>query len=216
MRGLGRIDPLLLGAPIDVALGLENVLAAAAEAEHRSAHRLDRDVAGEDEQVGPADALAVLLLDRPKQPARLVEVAVVRPAVERSKALIARVGAAAAVAGAVGARRVPGHADEEGAVIPIVCRPPRLAVGHEGGEVALQRLIVELLECFGIVEVGAEGIRRNAALVKDFDRQRFGPPVAVRSAEQRRVRLSAGLPGSPYRQFLRPCLFASDDFVMSR
>jgi hypothetical protein len=55
-------------------------------------------VAGEDHQVGPGDLVAVFLLDRPQQAARLVEVAVVRPAVERRKALRApRATAAIAV-----------------------------------------------------------------------------------------------------------------------
>ena len=81
-------DPFLLGAPIDVALGLEDVRAAAAEAEDRAAHRFDRDVAGEDQQVGPADVLAVFLLDRPQQAPRLVEIGVVRPGVERGEALL--------------------------------------------------------------------------------------------------------------------------------
>ena len=99
----GLAEPLLLGAPVDVLLGLEHVLAAAAEAEDRAAHRFDRDVAGQDDQVGPGELPAVLLLDRPEQAARLVEVAVVRPAVERGEALRARRRAAAAVAGAIGA-----------------------------------------------------------------------------------------------------------------
>ena len=83
-------DPFLLGAPVDVLLGLADVRAAAAEAEHRAAHRFDRDVAGEDHQVGPAELAAVFLLDRPEQAARLVEIGVVRPAVERREALRAR------------------------------------------------------------------------------------------------------------------------------
>src|SRR5205823_8725129 len=98
----GRIDPLLLRAPIDVALGLVDVLWSAAEAEDRAAHRFDCDIAGEDEQVGPADVLPVLALDRPQQSPGFVEVAVVRPAVERGKALLSAVRAAAPVAGAVG------------------------------------------------------------------------------------------------------------------
>src|SRR5215208_6899761 len=95
--------PLLLRAPIDVALGLIGIPAAAAEAEDRPAHRFDGHVAGENEQVGPADVLAVFLLDRPQQPPRLVEIAVVRPAVERGETLVARIGAAPAVGGAIGA-----------------------------------------------------------------------------------------------------------------
>src|SRR5688572_1760804 len=63
--------------------------------------------AGEDQQVGPRHLLAVLLLDRPQQPAGLVEVRVVGPAVERGEALAAVTGTAAAVLDAVGPRRVP-------------------------------------------------------------------------------------------------------------
>src|SRR3546814_6714374 len=59
------VHPFVFAAPIDVAFGLENVGAAAAEAEHGAAHRFDRDIAGEDEQVGPADLVAIFLLDRP-------------------------------------------------------------------------------------------------------------------------------------------------------
>ena len=151
-------DPLLLGAPVDVLLGLPDVGAAAAEAEHRAAHRFDRDVAGQDHQVGPAEACAVLLLDRPEQAARLVEIAVVRPGVERREALLTRDGAAAAVAGAIGAGAVPGHADEERAVMAIIGRPPGLAVGHQRGQVALHRRVVERLERLGIVEVVAHRV----------------------------------------------------------
>ena len=124
-----------------------------------------------------------LLLDRPQQPPRLVEVAVVRPAVERSEALLAAVGAAAPVGGAIGARRVPGHADHERAVVPVIGRPPRLAVGHQRGEVALQCLVVEL-ERFGIIEVLAHRIGRDAALVEDVQRQGAGHQ-SVLAAEQR-------------------------------
>ena len=124
-------EPLGLGAPVDVLLGLPDVLAPAGEAEGLEAHRLQRDVAGEDHQVGPRDLVAVLLLDRPQQPARLVEVGVVGPAVERREALLAGAGAAAAVADAVGAGAVPRHADEERPVVAEVGRPPVLRVGHQ-------------------------------------------------------------------------------------
>src|SRR3546814_7035224 len=53
------IDPFVFAAPINVALGLEHIGAAAAEAEHGAAHALDRDIAGQDEQVGPADLVAI-------------------------------------------------------------------------------------------------------------------------------------------------------------
>ena len=86
-----------LVAPVHVLVRLPHVGTAAAEAEGPEAHRLQRDVAGEDQQVGPGDLLAVLLLDRPQQAARLVDVDVVGPAVERGEALLAAAAAAAAV-----------------------------------------------------------------------------------------------------------------------
>ena len=177
------VDPLAFGAPVD-ALRLVDVGAAAAEAEHRSAHRFNRDVPGEDEQIGPADVLAVFLLDRPQQAAGLVEVAVVRPGIERSETLLPAIGPAAPVAGAIGARSVPCHADEERAVVPIVRRPPRLAVGHQRGEVGLQSGVIEGVERLGIVEFLAIGVRTAAPFGQDVELQRLGPPVAVGAAQQ--------------------------------
>src|SRR3546814_3842884 len=108
------VHPFVFAAPIDVAFRLKHIGAAAAEAEHGAAHALDRDIAGQDELVGPADLVAIFLLDRPQQAARLVEISVVGPAVERRETLLPAVGAAATVGGAIGARGVPCHADEEG------------------------------------------------------------------------------------------------------
>src|SRR3546814_2495908 len=81
---------------------------------------------GEDEQVGPTDLAAVFLLHRPQQAARLVEIAVVGPTVERGEALLPGIRAAATVGGTISARAVPRHADEERTIMPIVGRPPRL------------------------------------------------------------------------------------------
>ena len=72
-------EELFLRAPIHVLLGLEDVDATAAEAERGSAHRLDRDIAREDEQVRPTERRAIFLLHRPQQATRLVEIAVIRP-----------------------------------------------------------------------------------------------------------------------------------------
>ena len=44
---------------------------------------------------------AILLLDRPKQPARLVQADIVRPAVQGAEALLAAPAAAAAIARAI-------------------------------------------------------------------------------------------------------------------
>ena len=118
-------EPGVLRAPEDL-LGLPDVLATEAEAEGLEAHVLERDVAGEHEQVGPRDLLAVLLLDRPEQAPGLVEVAVVGPAVERREPLAAVTGATASVVDAVGAGRVPAEADHEAAVVAEVGGPPVL------------------------------------------------------------------------------------------
>jgi hypothetical protein len=167
-------------------LGLVDVGAAAAEAEGRAAHRLDRDVAGQDEQVRPGQLAAIFLLDRPEQAPRLVEIAIVRPAVERREALLARGRAAAPIAGAIGAGRMPGHADEERAVMPVIRRPPRLAVGHQRRQVALHRPIIKLLELVRIAEVVAIGIGRAVA-AQQVEGQLLRPEVAAGLSSRRRM-----------------------------
>src|SRR5712691_2041451 len=94
-------QPLAFGAPIDRLVGLPDIGAPAAKTERLEAHRLEGDVASEHHQVGPGDFPAVFLLDRPEQPARLVEARIVRPAVDRRETLLAGPGPAAAVADAV-------------------------------------------------------------------------------------------------------------------
>src|SRR6185369_1866936 len=89
-------EPCVLRAPEDL-LRLPDVRPPEAEAERLEAHRLHRHVAGEDEEIRPRDLLPVLLLDRPEQAARLVQVRVVGPAVERREPLLTVPGAAAAV-----------------------------------------------------------------------------------------------------------------------
>ena len=182
---LGAIaHPNLLGTPEGIAFRLEHVLASAAEAEHRSAHAFDRDVAGQNEQIGPADVLAVLLLDRPQQAPRLVEITIVRPTVERLEPLLPTRRTATPIGHAIGAGRVPGHADHERPVVAIIGRPPLLAVGHQGGEIGLQRVIIERLEGFGIIEIFAHRVGRDAMLMQHVDRQAVWPPILVGTAEQ--------------------------------
>src|SRR5262249_48790759 len=117
--------PGVLGPPEDL-VRLPSVLAPEGEAERPEAHRFICAVAGEDDQVGPGDLVAVLLFHRPEQPAGLVEARVVGPAVEGSKALHAAAAAAPAVCDAVGAPCLPGHPDEERPVVAVVGRPPSL------------------------------------------------------------------------------------------
>ena len=152
------VDPFVFASPVDVAFRFEHVGTATAKAEDRSAHAFDRDIACHDEQVGPADVLAVLLLHRPQQAARLVEIAIIRPAVERREALLPAIGAAASVGSAIGACRMPRHADEERTVMAVICRPPWLAVGHQRVEIIFQRLVIERIEGLGIIEVVAHRV----------------------------------------------------------
>jgi hypothetical protein len=130
---VARGQPFILGTPVDVFFRLPDVLTSAAEAEGLESHRFKSDIAREDHQVGPGELFAVFLLDRPKQPARLVEVYIIGPTVEGRKALVARPSTAAAVGRAVGTRAVPCHADEEPAVVTVVGRPPVLRIGHQVG-----------------------------------------------------------------------------------
>ena len=171
-------QPGVLRAPEDL-LGLPDVGPAEAEAERLEPHRFHGHVAGQDQQIGPGDLLAVLLLDRPEQPARLVEVRVVGPAVEGRKALLAVAATAAAVGDAVGAGGMPRHADEERAVVAVVGRPPVLRRRHQLDEVPLQRVEVEGLELFGVVEVLFHRIGQVRVLVEHRQVQLIRPPVLV-------------------------------------
>lgn len=181
VRAAAQFQPDLFRAPVDV-LGLPRVRAAAREAEGLEAHRFERDVARQDQQVGPRDGAAVLPLDRPQQPARLVEVRVVGPAVERREALLPFARAAAAVGRAVRARAVPCHADEQAAVVAEIGRPPVLRRRHQRVEVALHRREVELLERLRVVEILAHRIGQRRVPMQDAQVQLIGPPVPVRRA----------------------------------
>ena len=172
-------EPGVLRPPEDL-LGLPDVLATEGEPERLEPHVLERDVAGEDHQVGPRDLPAVLLLDRPQQAAGLVEVGVVGPAVERGEALGALPGAATAVRDPVGAGGVPAHPDEQAAVVPEVGGPPVLGGGHHLDEVALERLHVERRDLGRVVEVLPHGVGRGRVLLQDLQVQLVRPPVLDR------------------------------------
>jgi hypothetical protein len=120
----------------------------------------------------PIDSSATL-------PARLVQVGVVRPAVERGEALLAGAGAAAAVGGAVGAGAVPGHADHQAAVVAEVGRPPGLRVGHGGLQVRHDGVQVQAFEFLGVVEFLAHRIGQVGVAMQHLDVQGFRPPVTV-------------------------------------
>ncbi|MPM72206.1 hypothetical protein SDC9_119179 [bioreactor metagenome] len=202
-------QPFLFRTPVDVLLGVPDVFAAKAKAKRLEAHRLIRHVAGEDDQVGPADLVAVLLLDRPQQATGLVEVAVVRPRVQRGKTLVAGTTTTTTVGHAIGPGRVPGHADHQAAIVAPVGRPPRLAVGHQGLEVGLQRLHVEFLEFFAVVEARTHRIGLGVVLVQDVQVQCVWPPGHHRVAACR-------IAAVHHRALARGVVFAHIDLLMYR
>src|SRR5467141_4097221 len=138
-------EPGVLMAPVDL-VGLPDVLSPETEAERLEPHRFQGTVAGEDHQVRPGDLPAVLLLDRPEQPARLVEARVVGPAVEGGKALRTAATTAPPIGDAVRAGGMPRHPDEERPVVSVVGRPPVLRRRHHLDEVLLECVEVEGLE----------------------------------------------------------------------
>ena len=180
-------QPRPLGTPVEL-FGLPDIGATAAETERLEAHRLQRDVSRENHKIGPGDFPAVFLLDRPQQPARLVEVGVVRPAIERRKALLTRAGAAAAIGDAVGARAVPGHADHQAAIVTEIGRPPFLRFRHQGMQVLDHGVEVEGLEFLGVVERLAHRIGQSRVAVENRNVQRVRPPVAVLGSAPARER----------------------------
>ena len=128
--------PGVLRAPKNL-VGLPDVGPPKAEAKRPEPHRFHGNVAGVDQEIGPGNPPAVLLLDRPEQPARLVEIRVVGPAVEGSKALRALAATAAAIGDAVRACGMPRHPNEERAVVAVVGGPPVLRGRHHLNEVTL-------------------------------------------------------------------------------
>ena len=137
-------------------------------------------VAGEDEQVGPGELLAVLLLDRPQQPARLVEAGVVRPAVERREALGAAAAAAAAVLDAVGAGGVPAHPDEQrrrsGRSRPATS-PARSVITSMTSRFSASTS--RLWNASLVVEVLVQRVGPGRVLVQHRQVELVGPPVLV-------------------------------------
>ena len=176
-------QPRALRTPVDF-FGLPHIRASAAKTECLKAHRFEGNVAGENHQISPGDFPSILLLDRPQQPARLVEVYVVRPAIEGRKALLTGPRAAATIADAVRTRTVPGHTNKKRSVVAKVSRPPLLRIRHQGMQVLDHGIKVKLLELFGVIELLAHRIGQSETADAGFQVQLLRPPVAVRvSAE---------------------------------
>ncbi|KUG22569.1 hypothetical protein ASZ90_007661 [hydrocarbon metagenome] len=175
-------QPFGFRTPVDVLFRFPDILTTATEAECLEAHCLQSDVAGQYHQIGPGYFPAVFLLDRPEQTACLVEVHVVRPAVEGCKTLIAGAATAAAIAGAVSSRAVPGHADHQPTIVAPIGRPPFLRIGHQRREIFLNRREIKFLEFLAVVETLAHRIGLGGMLMQNIEFQLIRPPVTVRRA----------------------------------
>ena len=92
----------------------------------------------------------------------------------RGETLLAPAATTATIRGAIGARGVPGHADELGTVVTEVRRPPLLGICHQFDQVLLERLIVEAREGLGVVEVLAHGIGAGECWCSRSSRNWFG------------------------------------------
>ena len=172
-------QPLGFGAPVHVLLRFPDILASTGKTVGPESHRLQCAVAGKNHQVRPRYLPPVLPLDRPEQTARLVEIAVVGPTVERCKTLRAGRCATPPVLDAVGSRTVPRHADEQRSVMTVVGRPPVLAVGHQRVELLSETIQIQAFELRRIVERITHRVRPSRVLLQPPEAQLVGPPSLV-------------------------------------
>ncbi|MCY1300850.1 hypothetical protein D9M70_504340 [compost metagenome] len=74
---------------------------------------------------------------------------------------------------------MPGHADEQRAIVAEVGRPPVLRGGHQRRQVLLHRGQVQLLERFTVVEVRAQRVGLDGMLAEQVQPQLLWPPLAI-------------------------------------
>ena len=175
-------EPFLFRAPVGVLFGMPDVFAPERKTEGFQSHRFVGHIPREDDQVGPGKLVAVFLLDRPEQATGLVEVGVVRPRIKRRETLVAGAATTTTIGDAIGACRVPGHADHQAAVVAPVSRPPGLAVGHQRLEILLECFDVEFLDLFPIVETSTHWVGLAVVLMQNVQTEGLRPPVHVRHA----------------------------------
>ena len=172
-------QPLVLCTPVDILLGSPDIGATATKAEGLEAHGLQCHVTGENVQISPGQLAAILLLHRPQQAASLIQVGVIRPAVDGSKALVASRSTATAISSTVSTSRVPSHADHKRTIVTVVCRPPVLGVSHYRCQIFLDLSQIELFEFGGIIELTAHRVRFRVVLVQDGKVELVRPPLFV-------------------------------------
>ena len=172
-------QPIGLGTPVDVFFRFPDVFATTTETKSLEAHGFQGAVTCEDHKIRPGEFLSVFLLHWPEEQTGLVEVGIVGPAVQRSEALGAGAAATTSVGDAVRTRTMPGHADDEGAIMTVVGRPPVLGCGQGLDDVLLHFSEVERLERLSIVKILIHRIGQGGMLTQDVQFQLIRPPVTV-------------------------------------
>ena len=173
------VQPFSLRPPVNVLFWFPHIGAATGKAKRFETHAFEGHIASQNHQVRPRDLAAILLLDGPQQTTSLVQVGVVWPAVERSKAKHSCPCTTATVTDPVGACTVPCHANEEWTIVPPVCGPPLLRVGHQLRQVLANSGQVERLEFCSVIEILSHGIRQAGVHAKNAEVELIGPPIGV-------------------------------------
>ena len=157
-------------------LRLPVISATAGKTKCLEAHIFHGHIPGKYHQISPGDLVAVLLLDGPKQPSGLVQVAVIGPAVQRFKPLLTTVCASTAVGSPIGTRAVPSHTNKERSVVTIVSRPPGLRCGQRVIDIRFQRLEIQSSKLRGVIKISAQGIVTALVLAQRRQIEAGRPP----------------------------------------
>ncbi len=177
--GAAWCQPLFLRAPVGVFFWMPNIFPAKTKPKNLQTRSLVGNGTGINQQVGPAQGIAIFFLDRPQQPASFIQIDVIGPRVQGRKTLVTGATATAAIGDTVGTSCVPRHAHHQAHIVTPVGRPPRLAIGHQGVQIFFQGGNIELFQLFSIIERGPHGIGLGVVLVQDVQIERLGPPIGI-------------------------------------
>ena len=173
-------QPLTFRPPINILLRLPHIRPPTRKPEGLKSHRLQRHVPGQHHQVRPGNLVAILLLDRPQQPPRLVQIAIVRPAVQRRKPQRPKPRSPATIRHPIRPRTVPRHPNKERTIMPVIRRPPCLRRRHQLLQILPHRLQIQLLKRLRIIKITSQRIPLVRVLMQNLQVQLLRPPVAIR------------------------------------
>jgi hypothetical protein len=140
----GIAEPGFFGAPVNGFVGFPNIFSASTKSQGFETHGFQGNVAGEDEEVGPGDAIAIFLFDGPEETSGFVKVGVIGPTIQGCEALGPCGGSATPIKDPIGTSTVPGHPNHQAPVMPPISRPPILRSGHQLSKVPLESIIIQL------------------------------------------------------------------------